>query len=126
MVNRWLTPFARIAGPHMKQLILSAAILPALAGTGAQAGPALASRWLETRMSQEACLTRAEQALRKSGFSALEATRESRYGVNNDYTLAVRCITSNKMIVFMAPGPDRAATDQKAGELFWNFDPRRP
>jgi hypothetical protein len=126
MVNRWLTPFARIPGPHMKKLILSAVVLAALAETGAQAGPALASRWLETRMSQEACLARAEQALRKSGFSAIEPTRESRYGVNNDYTLAVRCIASNHMIVFMASGSDRAATDQMAGDLFWNFDPRRP
>lgn len=110
----------------MKKLLLSSLLLASLAGPAAEAGPALASRWLETQMSQEACLARAEQALRKSGFSAIEATRESRYGVNDSYTIAVRCITSNNMVVFMASGPDRAATDQMAGDLFWNFEPRRP
>ena len=88
--------------------------------------PALASRWLETRMTQEACLQRAEQSLRKSGFTTIEPTRESRYGVGPDYTAAVRCIAPQHIIIFIATGPDRDRTDSLAGQLFQNFDPARP
>ena len=45
-------------------LILSA--LPALASS-ALAGPAVASRYNEIKMSQEQCLKNAEEALRKTG-----------------------------------------------------------
>jgi hypothetical protein len=106
------------------------AVLCVLAGSAwavpAEAGPALASRWLETRMKQEACLERAELSLKKSGFTKIEPTRESRYGEGPDYTVAIRCIAPQRIIIFIATGPDREKTDSLAALLFQNFDPARP
>jgi hypothetical protein len=100
--------------------LVAAVVRPAITG------PALASHWLQTTMTQESCLRRAEESLHRSGFRTIEPTRDSRYGAGADQTGAVRCIASNRIIIFMATGPDRARTDALAGALFQNFDPERP
>jgi hypothetical protein len=96
-----------------------------IAGLGvapaALAGPAVATRWQKVAVSQEQCLEQAEDAIRRSGFGRLERTQQSRYGSLDDYTAAIRCITSNGLAIFIVSGPSRKQSDQMAGVLFENW-----
>ena len=95
----------------------------ALLGLGEQAsaGPAVATRWHNVSVSQDECLQRAEDVIRRSGFSQVERTQQSRYGSLDDYTAAIRCITSNGLAIFIVSGPSRGQSDQMAGALFENW-----
>jgi hypothetical protein len=91
------------------------------AASPAHAGPAVATRWAEAKMEQETCLKRAEDAILRSGFGALERTTQSRYGTFGEYTAAIRCVTESGIVFFVASGPLRPETDAFAGLLFKNF-----
>ncbi len=88
----------------------------------ALAGPAVATRWQQTDMTQDECLKRAEDAISRTGFENLERTGQSRYGSVADYTAAVRCITGNGIVFFIVSGPSLAQANGMAGILFQNFD----
>ena len=100
---------------------LALSVLPAL-GAYSLAGPAVASRYNEIKMSQEQCLKNAEEALRKTGLAAQDRTEQSRYGARGDYTGVVRCIASNGLVLFIGSGPSRQITDDLSGTLFKNFE----
>ncbi len=100
---------------------LALCALPALASPGL-AGPAVASRYNEIKMSQEECLKNAEAALRKTGLEAQDRTEQSRYGARGDYTGVVRCIASNGLVLFIGSGPSRQITNNLSGTLFKNFE----
>lgn len=85
------------------------------------AGPAVATRWQQVQVSQDECLDRAEDAIRRAGFRRLERTQQSRYGSLDDYTAVIRCIVSNGLAVFIVSGPSRNRADQLAGALFENW-----
>ncbi len=87
----------------------------------AWAGPAVASRWQEVKMSQDDCFKHAETAIRSTALDNLERTEQSRYGTQREYTGVVRCITSNNIVLFIGSGPSRATADELAGALFHNF-----
>jgi hypothetical protein len=126
MVNERLTRdnrHAEAGGPEAcmrwRWLIGAAAVL----GSGAQAwaGPAVATRWQQVKGSQEECLERAEDAIRRAGFGRVERTQQSRYGSTEDYTAVIRCIVSNGLAIFIVSGPSRSRADQMAGALFENW-----
>jgi hypothetical protein len=96
-------------------------ILPALASP-CVAGPAVASRYNEIKLSQEQCLKNAEAALRKSGLETQDRTEQSRYGARGEYTGVVRCIASNGLVIFVGSGPSRQIADNLAGALYRNFE----
>jgi hypothetical protein len=85
------------------------------------AGPAVATRWQQVSGSQEECLQKAEDAIRRSGFGKIERTQQSRYGSLDDYTAAIRCVVSNAIAIFIVSGPSRGQSDQMAGALFENW-----
>ena len=87
----------------------------------AAAGPAVATRWQNVTVSQDECLQKAEDAIRRSGFGKLERTQQSRYGSLENYTAAIRCITSNELAIFIVSGPSRGQADKMAGVLFENW-----
>jgi len=87
----------------------------------ALAGPAVATRWNNARISQDECLRRAEDTIRNAGFGRLERTQQSRYGTRGDYTAAIRCVTDNNVVFFIASGPSRGEADRLAGALYDNF-----
>ena len=100
--------------------VLGLAAMAALAPT-ALAGPAVATRWNNARISQDECLRRAEDAIRKAGFGRLERTQQSRYGTRDEYTAAIRCVTDSNVVFFIASGPSRGEADRLAGALYDNF-----
>jgi len=89
--------------------------------SAALAGPAVATRWQKVTASEGACLQKAEDTIRRGGFGDLERTQQSRYGSLDDYTAAIRCITSNGLAVFIVSGPSRELSDRMAGVLFENW-----
>ncbi len=100
---------------------LALGAFPALASPSL-AGPAVASRYNEIKMSQEQCLKNAEEALRKTGLEAQDRSEQSRYGARGDYTGVVRCIASNGLVLFIGSGPSRQITNNLSGTLFKNFE----
>jgi hypothetical protein len=100
---------------------LALSVFPALA-TPSFGGPFVATRYNEIKLSQEQCLTSAEEVLRKLGFDHMERTRQSRYGTKADHTGVVRCVASNGLVLFIASGPSRQETDGLAGTLYKNFE----
>ena len=100
---------------------LAGAALLASTAVPAVAGPAVATRWQQVKGSQEECLERAEDAIRRAGFGRLERTQQSRYGSTEDYTAVIRCIVSNGLAVFIVSGPSRNRADQMSGALFENW-----
>jgi hypothetical protein len=91
------------------------------AAPAALAGPAVATRWQKVTVSQEECLSRAEDVIKRSGFGRLERTQQSRYGTLDDYTAAIRCIVSNGLVIIIVSGPSRTQSDQMAGAMFQNW-----
>lgn len=104
-----------------RRLAGAALVATLCAAPQALAGPAVATRWQEATVSQNECLQRAENAIRRSGFGRLERTQQSRYGSLDDYTAAIRCIVSNRLVIFIVSGPSRNQSDQMAGTLFENW-----
>ncbi len=109
---------------RMRRRWLAGALGLAMFGlaTQAAAGPAVATRWQKVTVSQDECLQRAEDTIRRSGFGKLERTQQSRYGTRDNYTAAIRCITSNGLAIFIVSGPSRGQADQMSGALFENWD----
>jgi hypothetical protein len=107
------------AGMRWRWLVGAAAVL--CSGTQAWAGPAVATRWQRVEGSQDECLQRAEDAIRRTGFGRVERTQQSRYGNTDDYTAVIRCIVSNGLAIFIVSGPARSRADQMAGALFENW-----
>lgn len=87
----------------------------------AAAGPAVATRWISVKQTQEQCLRRAEQALERVGYDRLERTAQSRYGTRGDYTVAIRCIAEHGIAILIASGPARGEADRRGGELLQYF-----
>jgi len=78
--------------------------------TGARAGTAITTQWDETDYSQEECLRHAASAIRNAGFRALDDTQQSRYGTRGEYTAAIRCFTSMRVVFFVVAGPSNKQT----------------
>jgi hypothetical protein len=97
-------------------LIASVAI-----GTQAVAGPAIASDWAELEYSQAECLDRGEAALKRMGYTAIERTRYSRFGVSSDYTISVRCVSEKGVVLFLAAGPSRQRAVEMQMELHGQY-----
>lgn len=87
----------------------------------ARAGPAVATRWQDVKLSQEECLRKAEAAILRTGFNRMERTEQSRYGTLDTYTAAIRCVVDNGIAFFIVSGPSRVQSDLMAGALFENW-----
>jgi hypothetical protein len=75
--------------------------------SAALAGPAIATDWFESTLTQGSCFQRAEEALGKMGLKDIERTRFSRFAQSGDYTLQVRCIAEKSMVLVITAGPSR-------------------
>ena len=93
--------------------------------TGATATTALASwvstSWANIDITQEACLARAEKAISSSGFSPKQKLVQSRFGVVDDYTVVVRCISDKSMVFFVVAGPKSDVVDKYLTALEGGF-----
>jgi hypothetical protein len=90
-------------------------------GPQADAGPAIASDWADLEYSQTECLDRGELAIKRMGYSAVERTRYSRFGVSNDYTISVRCVSEKGVVLFLAAGPSRQRALEMQIELHGHY-----
>ena len=87
----------------------------------AAAGPAVATRWQKVTVSQDECLQKAEDTIRRERIGKPERTQQSRYGSLDNYTAAIRCIVSNGLAIFIVSGPSRGQADHMSGALFENW-----
>jgi hypothetical protein len=93
------------------------AIAAAAIQSAAVAGPAIATDWFESTLTQETCFTRAEEALKKMGLGSIERTKFSRFAQGGDYTLQVRCIGEKNMVLVITAGPSRPEVQARQAKL---------
>ena len=97
-------------------------VFAAFAGTtSAQAGPAVSTRWQDTKLTQEECLRFAEVAIQGAGFGQIEHTAQSRYGTLGEYTTAIRCVTEYKIIFFIVAGPSLQQAPKYLDDVYNHF-----
>lgn len=92
----------------------------AFAGS-AQAGTAITTQWKDITMSQERCLNRAEEAVRRGNFKTLPHTETSRHGIRGEYTVAIRCMAEKGIVFFVVAGPSRDRTPEYMEDIYSNF-----
>jgi hypothetical protein len=88
----------------------------------AQQAPGMNWSWQSTNMSQRQCMSRAEDAMRNGGFSREFSTvGESTFGIRGAYRGAIRCITSQGLVVFMVSGPSSNVSGDHRQRIVDNF-----
>lgn len=113
----------------MKSLPLTVSTVSALGfASAAFAGPAVATRYTEPgrltnpQITQEACLAQAEAAIVATGFGNIERTQQTGYGMQREYTAAIRCILDKQIVLIIVSCPSRQTSDEGAGARFQNFE----
>ena len=89
--------------------------------TSAQTGPAVSTRWQDTKLTQEECLHFAEVAIQGAGFGQIERTQQSRYGTRGEYTATIRCVTDYKIIFFIMAGPSLQQAPKYLDDVYNHF-----
>jgi hypothetical protein len=88
----------------------------------AQQAPGMNWSWQSTNLSQSQCMSRAEDAMRNGGFSREFSTvGESTFGIRGAYRGAIRCITSQGVVVFMVSGPSSDVSGGHRARIEENF-----
>jgi hypothetical protein len=84
-------------------LVLAAAI----ASQPAVAGPHMISSWQDFDATQDECVRRGSEALRRNGFTTKFAVlgNASIYGQRGGYTALVRCAAEKRFILYAVAGP---------------------
>lgn len=100
---------------------VTTALLLGFAAPALAEGPAVSTKWLDLTVSQDACLAKAEAAIKTAGFNNPERTQQSRYGTIEGYTGAVRCISEKSIVMFVVSGPNRGTAERASMELFKAF-----
>lgn len=82
----------------------------------------IASSWQSTKLSTEQCMTRAEIAIRNSGFSEnLSLTKNIATGSNGQFTGSVKCLSQEGVILFTVTGTQLELADRLLKTLESNF-----
>ncbi len=81
----------------------------------------LASDWATLDMPHDVCLARGEAAIRRLNFGAIEQTRYSRFGQDGDYTISVRCVSEESVVLFLAAGLSQRRAHEFQIELHRNY-----
>ena len=71
-------------------------------------GPAMNIGWADWSTSQEACVKRASDKLRNSGFTTRFEVINKRtiFGERGSYTAGIRCAAEKNVAFFVVSGPD--------------------
>jgi hypothetical protein len=92
----------------------------------AQQQPALSSSWAETTVSQDACLERAEQAMRQLGWLRIERLTNigSVFADSKDklYQIFIRCVAHKQVVFIAAAGPNEAESTSLAMQARTTFE----
>lgn len=89
--------------------IAAAALVGCLTAASVQAQPALSSAWLDTDLSEQLCLERAELAMHQLGWKRIERLSNfaSVLGDSRDgqYQILIRCAERKNAVFIAAAGP---------------------
>src|SRR5262249_40933959 len=62
-------------------------------------------------ITDEACLARARESLRRAGLALLESSGSAAFAETGEYVVALYCLAAQGAIVVTAAGPEVAETD---------------
>ncbi len=72
--------------------------------------PSFAWSWQQSRLGNSQCVRRATVVFSQLGFRNIDTVGDtadtSIYATNGDYTGVVRCITRQRMVIFLVTGPE--------------------
>jgi DNA-binding LacI/PurR family transcriptional regulator len=87
--------------------------------------PALAWSWQQSNIGNRQCVRRATTVLAQAGFRNIgtvgKSSDTSIYATNGDYTGVIRCITRQRMIVFLVTGSQAKLTSELETRLSQSF-----
>lgn len=79
--------------------------------------PLISSKWQETELNKDACVSAAKQAIEQAGiFTDIVTVEESVFAQYQDYTAAIRCIGEKGVIFFLVAGPPPPETGRQLRE----------
>lgn len=104
---------------NFKASATAAVLLIAVAGSAeAQSRiPSITSLWDETRLSQQECSARAEEAMRRTGFTRIETIGQTTFGDRTDYQVGFRCVAGKGFYYIFGGGPDEPVVRRYIDEL---------
>ena len=87
----------------------------------AKAEPAkIWTSWEETNLSQQQCLTRAENAIRQLRYST-QVLESGVYGESRNTSVTIRCATEQNFVFFIATHPDTKIAEWELNALIDRF-----
>ena len=96
--------------------------LPAFPASANAQYPIIFNHALNISISQEACEKKAEDAVKRAGFTEyFEPIGLGAFGVNGKYSASVRCETDNGIVFFAVAGPDNQTTKRLVVRLQSSF-----
>ncbi|MBX3520280.1 MAG: hypothetical protein KF835_09685 [Xanthobacteraceae bacterium] len=109
---------------NYKTCVAAAALLFAISGSAlAQSKiPSISSLWDETRLSQRECNSRAEDAMRRTGFTRIETIGQTTFGDRTDYQVGFRCVADKGIYYIFGGGPDEPVVRRYIDELKSTFN----
>ena len=72
---------------------------------GALAGPSMASKMSETKLTLDACKQRAQEVAKKANFKISKVLPFSVYAERDSYAVIVRCAPEKGVVFFAVAGP---------------------
>ncbi len=94
--------------PKRLALCVFSTVFLSLGLSGAVAGPAMNVGWADWSTDQDACVKRASDKMKNSGFTTRFEVIKNRsvFGERGDYTAAIRCAAEKNVAFFVVSGPD--------------------
>jgi hypothetical protein len=87
--------------------------------------PSFSWSWQQSSISNSQCVRRASTVLSQAGFRNIDTVGDnvdtSVYAANGNYTGIIRCITRQRMIVFLVAGPDTSRASGLESRLSDSF-----
>jgi hypothetical protein len=85
--------------------ILLGLVLVALLAVTARAETSIATKWRLMGEAQDDCMAHAQMAMFRAGYEAQSPSSQSMAGKHGDYAAAIRCISEQRIVVFVSSGP---------------------
>lgn len=87
----------------------------------AHAETAIATKWRIVGEAQNDCMNKAAAVIERAGFGRASAGSQSMSGKKGDFTVAIRCISEQRIVFFVSSGPSPADTSKNLDALYASF-----
>ena len=87
----------------------------------AVADTAVATKWRPIALDQTDCMSYARMAIFRLGFDKAEPGSQTMSGKRGDYTASIRCLTEERVVIFIVAGPSPGTVSSYLDVLYGQF-----